>query len=56
MSEKKLVLRVDHNSTYVEGRMSSEIYDKFKRELGYTPENVFWMIKNNSEKAGQHEK
>jgi len=55
LNEKKLVLRVDHNSTYVEGRMSSEIYDKFKRELGYLPENSFWMIKNNSEKAQTHE-
>ena len=56
MDNKKLVLRVDHNSTYVEGRMGSEIYDKFKRELGYLPENAFWMIKNNSEKAKEHEK
>ena len=56
MSNGALVLRVDHNSTYVEGKMQSEIYDKFKRELGYTPENVFWMIKNNSDNAKQHEK
>ena len=56
MSNGELILRVDHNSTFVEGKMSSEIYDKFKRELGYLPENSFWMIKNNSEKAGQHEK
>lgn len=56
MSDKVLVLRVDHNSTFVEGKMSSEIYDKFKRELGYLPENAFWMIKNNSDKAKQHEK
>ena len=52
MSNNKLVLRVDHNSTYVDGRMNSEIYDRFKKELGYRPENAFWMVKNNSEKAG----
>ncbi len=56
MDNNKLILRVDHNSTHVEGRMGSEIYDKFKRELGYLPENAFWMIKNNSAKAKQHEK
>ena len=52
---KKLVLRVDNNSTYIKGRMVGEIYDKFKKELGYLPENSFWMVKNNSEKSGSKE-
>jgi len=56
LSNGELVLRVDHNSTFVEGKMGSDIYDKFKKELGYLPENSFWMIKNNSDKAQEHEK
>ena len=56
MSSKQLILRVDNNSTYVEGRMESEVYDRFKKELGYYPENSFWMIKQSSEKAGDKEK
>ena len=55
MNHKKLTLRVDHNSTYVEGRMQSETYEKFKKELGYLPENSFWMVKNNADKAKDHE-
>jgi len=49
MSEKMLILRVDNNSTYVEGRMDSEVYNRFKKVLGYLPENSFWMVKNNSD-------
>ena len=53
---KNLVLIVENNSTYIKGRMVGEIYDKFKKELGYLPENAFWMIKNNSEQADTKEK
>lgn len=56
MNNEELILRVENNSTFVEGKMSSEIYDKFKRELGYLPENSFWMVRNNAEKAKEHEK
>jgi superfamily II DNA or RNA helicase/intein/homing endonuclease len=56
LASEELILRVDHNVTYIQGRMEKHIYDKFKKELGYRPENAFWMIKNNSEKAGINEK
>ena len=55
MGSDKIILRVDHNTTYVQGKLGSEIYDKFKKELGYLPENAFWMIKNNTKKAKEHE-
>jgi len=51
----KIVLRVDHNTTYVQGRMDSHIYDQFKKELGYLPENAFWMVKNNADKASDRQ-
>ena len=51
----KLILKVDHNTTYVQGKMESHIYDQFKKELGYKPENAYWMIKNNADKAGDKE-
>jgi superfamily II DNA or RNA helicase len=56
LEHSKLVLHVDNNSTYVKGRMDSKIYEKFKKVLGYLPENAFWMLKNNSEKAQDNEK
>ena len=55
MVSDKLVLKVDHNSTYVQGKMGKDVYDKFKKKLGYLPENSFWMIQNNAEKAGDNE-
>lgn len=55
MSSDKIELYVDHNSTYVKGRMNSKIYGKFKKELGYLPENSFWMIKKNASKAGNND-
>ncbi len=51
----KLILKVDHNTTYVQGKMESHVYDQFNKELGYKPENAYWMIKNNAEKAGDRE-
>jgi superfamily II DNA or RNA helicase len=51
----KLILKVDHNTTYVQGRMESHVYDQFKKVLGYKPENAYWMIKNNADKAGANE-
>jgi len=51
LASNKIVLKVDHNTTYVQGRMESHVYDQFKKELGYLPDNAFWMIKNQAEKA-----
>ena len=56
MSSNSLVLYVDNNSTYIKGRMDSAVYDKFKKKLGYLPENSFWMLKNNASKAKANEK
>ena len=56
MNDNKLVLRVENNSTFISGKMSSDTYDKFKKKLGYLPENSFWMVRNNQDKAGEHEK
>ena len=56
MSSDKILLEIDHNSTYVKGRMDGEVYKKFKKALGYQPENSFWMIKNNAARAKPHEK
>lgn len=36
--------------------MDSDTYKQFKKTLGYQPENSYWMIKNNAEKAKSHEK
>jgi len=55
LASDKIVLKIDHNTTYVQGRMESHIYDQFKKELGYRPENAFWMIQNNAAKAEDHE-
>jgi len=44
-----IVLKVDHNVTYIKGRLGSEVYKELKKELGYLPEGSFWMIKQNSE-------
>jgi len=56
LNDNKLVLRVENNSTFISGKMGSDIYDKFKKKLGYLPENSFWMVRNNQNKAGEHEK
>ena len=43
-------LRIDHNVTYLDGRLSSDIYKNFRKELGYRPENAFFMIRSVIEK------
>lgn len=45
----KVVLRVDNNVTYIDGKLDSNIYQKLKKCLGYTPEDSFWRIKKNQE-------
>ena len=44
-----IVLRVDHTVTYIDGRMDSDVYQGFKRELGYLPENAYWMVKKHTD-------
>ncbi len=48
-----LVLEVDHNVTYVKGKLQGELYKGLKRELGYLPEDSFWMKKKNSSNSKQ---
>jgi superfamily II DNA or RNA helicase len=47
----QLIFKVDNNVTYIEGRIESALYKKFKKKLGYKPEESFWMIKANEDKA-----
>ena len=51
MSE--ITLLIDHNVTYIQGKLEKVIYKGLKRHLGYLPEDAFWMIKRNSEKNKQ---
>lgn len=46
----KIVLRVENNVTYIDGKLPSKIYQGLKKALGYIPPDSFWMIKRNSEK------
>lgn len=42
-----LVIEVDHaTSEIISGRLSSEQYDGFRKELGFLPENYFWVKKS----------
>jgi superfamily II DNA or RNA helicase len=45
-----ITLRIDNNSTYIIGRLSSPIYQDLKKCLGYMPENAIFMIKQVEEK------
>jgi len=49
----QITLRVDNNVTYIEGKVDSSLYKKFKKCLGYTPEESFWMIKANEGKGNE---
>ena len=46
-----IILKVDNNVTYIEGRLDGDIYKELKKELGYLPEGSFWMIKKNSDNS-----
>ena len=48
-----IVLLIDHNVTYIQGKLEKKIYGGLKKHLGYLPEDAFWMIKHNSEKYKQ---
>ena len=39
----EVVLRVENNVTYIDGRMEREVYQGLKKCLGYMPEESFWM-------------
>ncbi|MFA5759602.1 MAG: DEAD/DEAH box helicase [Clostridia bacterium] len=41
----KIVLKLDNDVTYVEGYLSPEIYEGFKKKLGYLPQDAIWKIK-----------
>lgn len=43
-------LRLDNNTTYIIGRLESPIYQGLKRQLGYRPENVIFMMRQVAEK------
>jgi len=49
MPQTDIILKVNHNVTHIEGSLDGEIYSRLKKELGYRPENVDWMIKKLSE-------
>ncbi len=53
MASSGIILYVDHNSTYVRGRFDSSTYERFKKTLGYLPENSFWMVRKNSQEPNQ---
>lgn len=44
-----LELRVDHNVTYIVGRLESVVYQDLKSKLGYIPEDAYFMIKSVNE-------
>jgi len=41
----KIVLKLDNDVTYVNGYLSPETYEDFKKELGYLPQDAIWKIK-----------
>jgi len=46
----EITLRLDNNTTYIIGRLGSQIYQGLKKKLGYMPENALFMIKQVEEK------
>lgn len=44
-----IVLKIDHNVTYVEGKLRGDLYKKLKKKLGYVPDNSFWMVQRNAQ-------
>ncbi|MAG24863.1 hypothetical protein CMI47_04715 [Candidatus Pacearchaeota archaeon] len=43
-----LILKVDNNSTFIEGSLKGQEYAAFKRALGYQPEDAIWRSNANS--------
>ena len=43
-------LRLDNNTTYIIGRLDSQIYQGLKKHLGYRPENAVFMMRQVEEK------
>jgi len=44
-----IILSVDHNVTYIDGRLNKEEYKGLKKCLGYLPQDAFFKIKKNKE-------
>jgi superfamily II DNA or RNA helicase len=49
-NSSNVVLRIDHNVTYIDGKLDREVYKKLRRYLGYLPEDYYWRVKHNKEK------
>lgn len=45
--------RIDNNTTYILGRLESEVYQGLKKHLGYRPENAYFMMRQVEEKNRQ---
>ena len=45
-----IVLRVENNVTYIDGKLDKDIYKELKKELGYLPEDSYWMIESHKNK------
>jgi len=41
-----VILKVDHNVTYIEGTFNQHVYSCLRKSLGYYEENAQWMIKS----------
>lgn len=52
MIENSIVLEVTNVSTFVYGRMEKEIYQKFKKALGYIDPNAMWKSSPNQKWDG----
>lgn len=45
-----IILKIHNNVTYINGKLDGEVYRELKKEIGYKPENAFWMIENQRQK------
>ena len=49
-NNSSVLLRIDHNVTYIDGKLDKQIYKKLKRHLGYLTEDYYWRIKKKKNK------
>ena len=47
-----IILRIDNNSTFIEGKLNSPTYKALKRTLGYIPEDAIFRMRNIKQKKG----
>ena len=45
-----IILKVDHNVTYIEGTLNRDVYSRLRTSLGYRSEDAQWMIKKSTNK------